>query len=220
MSAGRITVHWPIAKRHCFGLAVVVGSRKLNSLRYPEKPPAEGICLACGLCCNGVIFADLKLQPQDDPAQLEALGLPLKQRSAPKEIRMCQPCAALESGRCRIYTKRPQYCREFECLLLKSLKSGRTNRPTALRVIRAAHHRADKVRRLLETLGGMDSQTALATRFRKTRKRMEQADLDEATADIFARLTLAVHDLNLLLSSAFYPGALPEVHPSAGAAAA
>jgi Fe-S-cluster containining protein len=164
-----------------------------------------------------VIFADLKLQRQDRPARLEALGLPLKQRPASNTIRICQPCAALESGRCRIYGGHPQYCREFECSLLKKLQSGHTDRAAALRVIRDAHHRADEVRRLLEDLGDTDSATALATRFRRTSRRMERADLDESTAEIYAQLTLAVHALNLVLSSSFYPGGLAEA-PSASTA--
>jgi uncharacterized protein len=205
---------------HCFNSTLVVRSRQWYTSRYLKNSPTESICLSCGLCCNGVIFADLKLQPQDDPVRLEEFGLPLKRRVAPKAIRVCQPCAAFEDCRCRFYAERPQYCREFECLLLKRLQSGRTDRAAALRVIRAAHQRADKVRRLLEALGDADSQTALATRFRRTSKRMEQGDLDEATAETYARLTLAVHDLNLLLCNAFYPGSLTEVRPPASAAAA
>jgi hypothetical protein len=36
---------------------------------------------------------------------------------------------------------------------------------------------------------------------------MEAQGLDEETAELYGRLTLAVHDLNLLLAEAFYPGA-------------
>ncbi len=36
----------------------------------------EDICLACGLCCNGVIFAHVKLQPSEGEAfTLDAGGL-------------------------------------------------------------------------------------------------------------------------------------------------
>jgi hypothetical protein len=35
---------------------------------------------------------------------------------------------------------------------------------------------------------------------------MESSELDDESADCFGELTLAVHDLNLLLSGAFYPG--------------
>jgi hypothetical protein len=46
----------------------------------------------------------------------------------------------------------------------------------------------------------------LSARFRRTGKRLRESDWDEETADVYAQLTLAVHDLNLLLGDAFYPG--------------
>jgi hypothetical protein len=75
-----------------------------------------------------------------------------------------------------------------------------------LRIIRTARERADKVRRLLGALGDADDQLPLSARFRQMGKRLEERELDEETADTYAQLTLAVHDLNLLLSDAFYPG--------------
>jgi uncharacterized protein len=180
---------------------------------------AESLCLVCGLCCNGVLFADLELQPEDSPVRLQALGLCLaKPRSkrgeaasrpadaTPENPHLRQPCAAFDGGRCRIYEERPKYCREFECLLLLSGRAGRTDPPTALRLIRTARQRVDKVRRLLRELGDTDEQTALAARFRRTARRVEKGGFDELTADTYAELTLAVHDLNLMLSGAFYPG--------------
>ena len=117
-----------------------------------------------------------------------------------------QPCAAFEGCRCRIYAERPQYCRKFECVLLKSVQTGTTDRKTAFGIVRAALERAEKVRALLKQLGDTDEQQALAGRFRRMAKRMEQRGLDEQTAELYGQLTLAVHDLNLLLSEAFYPG--------------
>jgi uncharacterized protein len=185
-------------------------SAELNASTSSIHASAESICLACGLCCNGVIFADVKLQPKDDCARLQALGLPLlkpRKANAPARTqRWRQPCAALDGCRCRIYSERPKYCREFECLLLRSVQAGQTAPAAALRIIRTARQRAEKVRRLLQTLGDTDELTALAVRFRRISRRMQQIDMDEAAADTYARLTLAVHDLNLVLSSAFYPG--------------
>lgn len=91
-------------------------------------------------------------------------------------------------------------------MLLKSVKAGRTEPATAMRIVRTARDRAEKVRRLLGALGDTDEQLPLSARFRRTGKRMKERDLDEETADTYAQLTLAVHDLNLLLSDAFYPG--------------
>jgi len=168
-------------------------------------PAEQTLCLVCGLCCNGVIFADVQLQSGDEAARVQSLGLRLKSggRCQPKLV---QPCEAYDGSRCRIYGDRPKYCAEFECLLLKSVKAGRTEPAAALRIIGRARELADKVRRLLRELGDSEEALSLGARFRRTVRRMENLELDETTADLYARLTLAVHDLNRLLAEAFYPG--------------
>ena len=165
------------------------------------------LCTACGLCCSGVLFADVRLRPGDDAPHLRSLGLPLQSSESSARLpRFPQPCTALEGSRCRVYGDRPRYCREFECVLLKSTKEGRTGFAAALRVIRTARERADKVRRLLRTLGDTGDDLPLSARFRRTSSRLRQQDLDDEAADTYSQLTLAVHDLNLVLGSAFYPG--------------
>lgn len=168
---------------------------------------SSSLCLECGLCCNGVIFADGQLQPEDDAPHLRSLGLKFapNQNSKLKTQKFLQPCACLDGCRCRIYSERPKYCREFECLLLKSVKSGRTDTAAALRVIRNARQRVDKVKRLLRDLGNTEEDLALSKRFRKVKRQIENSALDDNTAEKFGELTLAVHDLNVLLSEAFYP---------------
>jgi len=175
---------------------------------------AEDLCLACGICCDGTLFADVKLQAADDASHLQALGLPIAAPSVGRARqtvgvsmgRFSQPCRAFQSCRCRIYENRPKHCRDFECVLLRSVKSGETARSAAFSVIRAARDRAEKVGRLLLELGDRDEHLALSQRFRRTTKRLERSKLDEETADRYGQLTLAVHDLNVLLSQAFYPG--------------
>jgi len=182
---------------------------------------AEDICLACGLCCDGTIFADVKLQPQDDADRLAASGLPLLNSkpqpgeshgpsagkvSAARSCEFHQPCAALQGGRCRVYEIRPKHCRDFECLLLKRVKAGKTEKSAALEVIRTARECSDRVWRMLRELGDVDEELSLSKRFRRTTRRLEEIGLDDQTADLYGELTLAVHDLNFLLSQSFYPG--------------
>ena len=171
----------------------------------PNVPAEQALCLVCGLCCNGVIFADVQLQSGDEAARVQSLGLRLKSggRCQPKLV---QPCEAYDGSHCRIYAERPKYCCKFECFLLKSVKAGRTERAGALRIIGRAREQADKVRRLLRELGDSEESLSLGARFRRTARRMESLELDEATANLHARLTLAVHDLNRLLAESFYPG--------------
>lgn len=72
-------------------------------------------------------------------------------------------------------------------------------------IIRTARQRADSVLGLLRDLGDTGEDVAPSARFRRTAKRLEQAGLDDETAAKYGELTLAVHDLNLVLSEAFYP---------------
>lgn len=176
----------------------------------------QRLCLTCGVCCDGTLFKDVELRPEDDPEKLKRAGLRLMNpHSELRTPRLRQPCAALGTDcLCRIYADRPTYCRQFECLLLKSVMAGRTEIPAARRVIRTARERAEKVRHLLQKLGDRNEVMPLSARFRRVAKRINDADIGEETGDLFGELTLAVHDLNVLLSEAFYPGSLKEQRPA------
>jgi hypothetical protein len=166
---------------------------------------SNSLCLECGLCCNGVIFANVQLQPGDNAARLKSLGLAISNRSTKAGVqKFKQPCTAFDGCRCNIYSDRPKYCRQFECLLLKSVKAGDTSLPDASKVIRSALRRVKKVKRLLQELGDSDEQLALSHRFRRMQRFLENSPLDGDTAAKFGDLTLAVHDLNVLLSESFY----------------
>jgi Fe-S-cluster containining protein len=189
----------------------------------PDLLPGQ-LCLACGLCCNGILFKDVELQPGDDAEQLRSLGLPIREarmvesksggslrtKLQTRNSKFPQPCAALCAGNhCRIYAECPARCLEFECMLFKLVAVGETDLAAALKTIRAARQRADQVRRLLRALGDTHEHLALSLRFKRTRRRLEAGGFDDASTDTFAELTLAVHALNVLLSSKFYPGSQP-----------
>ena len=156
------------------------------------------------MCCNGVLFRDVELQPGDDAKKLATLGLPIERLKT--KTRFPQPCAALgEDCRCRIYDQRPQRCRQFDCALLQSALAEKVSVASALSIIQQAHRRAEKVRRFLRVLGDQDEHIALSLRFKRTRRRVESGEIDADTAGAFGELTLAVHSLNVLLSQRFYP---------------
>lgn|SRR5690348_4484171 len=169
-----------------------------------SEPDASSLCRECGLCCNGVIFADVQLRPEDHAARLRTLGLAFVQKSKPGTQKFSQPCAAFGGCQCNIYPERPRYCREFECLLLKSVRSGEVKISDARKVIRSALQQAQNVKGLLRRLGDVDETLALSKRFQRLRRRLERGPHDKDTAHIFGELTLAVHELNMILSERFY----------------
>jgi len=166
----------------------------------------EQLCLACGLCCDGTLFDNVRLGPGDDAKKLQALGLPVKVSRGQTPVTFFrQPCTALCADRtCRVYADRPGQCRAFECGVFKDVQAGRITFAGALLLVKQARRKADNIRRFLRTLGDMEEHRSLGDRFRRTQRRLESGIADEAAGHTFAELGLAVHQLNLLAHEKFH----------------
>lgn len=167
---------------------------------------AEQLCLACGLCCDGALFDNVRLVAGDDAAKLRALGLPMAVSRAKVPVaRFPQPCAALCTDRtCRLYADRPSQCRSFECGVFKDLQAGRIDFAAALRLVKKARRQVNGMRRLLRELGDTEEHRSLNERFRRTKQRLESGGAEPAAGDTFAELSLAAHRLHLLAHAKFY----------------
>lgn len=159
------------------------------------------LCPNCGLCCNGVLFADVELQKGDDARRLAELGLTLKAKG--RKQAFAQPCACFDGKLCRIYPERPAYCRAFECGLLKGVQAGELDAQTALKTITEAGRRVNTVDRLLRQLGETDQPTALIQRY--TRVMREPVDLSgpEDAVEVRGKLMRAVENLMQILQRDF-----------------
>ena len=167
----------------------------------------QELCGACGLCCNGAIFADVQLQPRDKETRLRALGLEVKRASHGRGVsKFLQPCAAHDGCRCLIYSERPSYCREFECALLKNVSSGNISRKRALSIIREAKGKLATINKLLARLENSDETLSHRARFNQVTREMKEKKSDQVKRAAFGELTLAVHELNVLIAASFYPG--------------
>jgi Fe-S-cluster containining protein len=163
---------------------------------------ANQVCLACGLCCDGTLFKDVELQAGDDASALRGYGLALTRRA--NKVRFPQPCSALEGCVCRVYHERPARCRQFECLLFRAVQAGEKTVLQASRTVRRTRARAERVRKLLASLGDLDEAVALSVRFKRIQRRFECEGGDDESLEQFAELTLAVHDLNVALRADFF----------------
>ena len=64
-----------------------------------KKSPADFVsqlCPKCGLCCNGVLFADVELRKGDDAQRLAELGLSLEKKG--RQQAFAQPCACFDGS--------------------------------------------------------------------------------------------------------------------------
>jgi hypothetical protein len=132
----------------------------VNDSAFSES--ATRLCSACGMCCNGVLFHGMAVQPEDSLRALAAKGLRARRRDG--ELQFQQPCSAHDGNCCRIYTERPQRCRAFDCLQLLAVSAGKITETLAMEKIQEARRCSERVRELLEMLGDDRKIRPLATR--------------------------------------------------------
>ena len=166
----------------------------------------ETLCVNCGLCCNGALFADVELQPADSAAPLREHGLKFRTRRAGKTpVKFLQPCAAFDGCRCQVYELRPLMCRKFECHLLQRAQHGEVKPASALATIQSTRQRIEKVEAFLTTLGENSTDRPVGWRFQKCLRAAERGNWDEAKLETLAELLLAMHQLNGVLQREFLP---------------
>ena len=123
---------------------------------------ASRLCTACGMCCNGVLFEIVRLQPQDSVKELEKLGMQINRRKTQPYFK--QPCQMLDGCTCTIYEQRPTRCRRFECLQLKLLAVGEITEAEASAKIAEAREIVQRIQALLAEAGDHVAQDSLEER--------------------------------------------------------
>ena len=162
---------------------------------------AARLCSACGLCCNGVMFHTVRLQPIDSPKVLAALGLKLKRKKGANYI--LQPCPAFCGTHCSIYESRPERCRLFECRQLKRVAAGEITEATALERIREVQRRVAEIEELLEKSGSTNRKRPLSKRYEKATAEPLDESADSSTLELRHRLTRGMCELDALLDREF-----------------
>lgn len=155
----------------------------------------ETLCLKCGLCCNGVLFADVRKEHGDSSPLFEKFG-----------SRVAQPCPAFNSGdcRCAIYSERPARCRKFECKQLLAVRAGKKSAEAALKKIRRIQKLVVEIENLLEQLDFNKTDLPIRKRFQNCQRAAEHGRISTSDLDCLADLQLAAHRLNHLLARDFH----------------
>jgi Fe-S-cluster containining protein len=153
----------------------------------------DQLCPNCGLCCNGVLFADVELRKGDDPGRLAELGLALGMKGS--KLAFAQPCTCFDGKLCGIYADRPKRCRTFECGLLKRVQTNELDAEAALKTIAKTKRQAEKVRGLLRQLGQNDERLAMTKRYTEAMSAPMDLSDHETDSEQRGELMLAVDDL-------------------------
>ena len=114
------------------------------------------------MCCNGVLFYGVTLQPRDSAKVLAGLGLKLKQKR--RQTLFLQPCPAHRADSCAIYEQRPERCRKFSCRQLEQMEAGAIRFAEAEEKVAQALAGVARVRTLLAAAGEKNLRRSLAVR--------------------------------------------------------
>lgn len=155
---------------------------------------SDTLCLQCGLCCNGVLFADVRPEPGDRSPLFAGRS------------RVNQPCPVFNAGdcTCAIYAERPARCLKYECRQWIKVRAGKSTAAAALKKIRTARKLANRVETLLAELGHRDVNLPLTRRFKRCQRVAENGGLPPEQLGILADLQRSMHELTLLLLREFH----------------
>jgi uncharacterized protein len=156
---------------------------------------ASRLCLACGMCCNGVLFHIVRLQPEDSATALEKLGLKIRRKK--REPYFTQPCEMLHGCSCSIYAARPTRCGLFECRQLKDLNSGQTSELEVLQKIEEAKSKVAVIEAMLTATGNTAIQQPLVERCE------QELQSTAMSPTVHAQLKEQLESLNALLNKQF-----------------
>jgi Fe-S-cluster containining protein len=142
------------------------------------------ICAACGLCCDGTIFAAGKLEPEE---RGRAGRLKL---SVVSESHFQLPCPRHDGVACTVYEDRPNVCRKYEC----ALRLRHAREPAELEeILRIARRTRELARRVSANLP--DQHASLAERVARV---FDAGGLDTLRGD--PELALDIAELTMRLA--------------------
>ena len=160
------------------------------------NPPsaAARLCAACGMCCNGVLFHSVLLQPGDSARALSALGLKTKRKKG--QVFFRQPCPAHHGCGCAIYGQRPVRCRLFKCRQLLRVTAGESTEARAMEILVGARELVGRVDALIGRVAETNASRSLAQRCANALTTSEWSPLHD-------ELESAMRELELVLDQDF-----------------
>lgn len=139
----------------------------------------DGICVGCGLCCDGTLHGAATVQA-DDEAAVEAAGLEISSKGKGRVF--LQPCPRFSCGSCTIYEKRPGVCRTYSCALLINVEAGNISRSVAREKIATAKRLVAAVDAIEPESAGAAKRSLYAKRLNSELSRPQPHGRSEAEA--------------------------------------
>lgn len=153
------------------------------------------------MCCTGVLFNRVELQPEDSAERLTALGVKIEGTSERPLFKL--PCTACTDRRCTIYKDRPVRCRSFHCRTLLRAGSGEITATQAMEIIQRAVEQARRIESLLESANERDTGKTMTRRYDDAMTELSARPNDPSTLQLAHDLAIAMQTFQEQLTADF-----------------
>ncbi len=148
----------------------------------------QDICVTCGFCCDGTLFAHALLNPGEKGSLPERIEENVFSEGEKDYFR--QPCRYFE-GRCTIYArKRADVCGSYRCQLLRDFSAEKISLEKALAVVARARETRRELLEEYRRVSGSDRNIHFMEVLKELGKYLRQ-DRENASAGMEYELLLA-----------------------------
>ena len=116
----------------------------------PTDGQNQNLCLSCGLCCDGTLFGQIRVDAAEPVEVFRAAGIRITPDRGGEGYELPLPCLRFENGRCQTYGCRPAICSSYRCRLLRRVEAGKMTLQEAKGIVQSAREKRRRLRSLLD----------------------------------------------------------------------
>jgi len=151
---------------------------------------ATTLCLACGICCEGVLHNHAVAAPEE-LERIARLGIGLHEKREYPAFAL--PCPCHVDRCCTVYDQRPKACGVYKCSLLQAAQEGKRSFSEAHRIVEQVR---EVLGRIYGTIGSREQELRI---WDQARNFLSERREESASEDAFRRGNAALLlDLNVL----------------------
>ena len=157
------------------------------------------ICLSCGLCCDGTLIGFVQL----DNEELSRVNQLMDIEQTGENGMFFLPCNELGCNGCKIYSQRPNACRNFECEVLKSVEKKELSFDKATEVIDVVKQKKMAIEKQIATLQIELQSKSFHFKTLELKKVLRKDKSELSLSQSHQELKLELEELEKVLSKSF-----------------